>query len=83
MICKTIQQPLHNVWWLTAEGEYKGDPGTKYGAGRLEIWDKGICKRIVDGKNNLVFEIVSSKKMTGRYVLHRLRKTNWILFKVK
>jgi len=78
-----IKQPVHDRKWLTIKGNYKGDPGSEYGAGRLEIWDTGTCYRLTDKLNDVVFLIVSAKKMKGKYVLHRMRNNDWILFKVK
>lgn len=74
-------------------GSFEGViPEGQYGAGTVEIWDKGtwLCinespkKSYEDG--NLTF-ILKGKKLTGVWKLVQLKKSNnpknWILFKVK
>lgn len=58
-----------------AEGEY--------GAGTVEIWDKGTYKLVDRKEDKLVVEI-NGEKLKGSYVLVRLKdKKNWIFFKKK
>jgi len=78
-----IKQPEHKIDWLDYEGEYEGDkPGT-YGAGKLIVWDKGECHRIYETKENLIIEIIHSSKLKGKYVFHKMKEYDWILFKMK
>ncbi len=60
-----------------------------YGAGTVEIWDKGTFKpeKIEDKK--IIFEL-NGKKMRGKFVLIKLKpaprlkgKNNWLFFKKK
>ncbi len=58
-----------------------------YGAGKVEIWDKGTFKPEKIEENKIVFEL-SGNKLTGTYVLIKLKsqgkykgETNWLLFK--
>lgn len=59
-------------------------PQGNYGAGKVEIWDKGKFKLIDFSKNSLKVEL-KGKKLKGVYVLTRFSagKNNWLIFKVK
>jgi DNA ligase D-like protein (predicted 3'-phosphoesterase) len=58
-------------------------PEGKYGAGKVEIWDKGTYKVIDREEDKLVVEINGSK-LRGSYVLIRFKgKKNWLFFKKK
>ena len=58
-------------------------PEGEYGAGKVEIYDKGKWQ-IIDGglkKGSLKFKLVG-KKLKGEYVLVRLKdKKNWLVYK--
>lgn len=55
----------------------------EYGAGSVDIWDKGTFKLIDRKEDKLVVEI-NGEKLKGSYVLVRLKdKKNWIFFKKK
>jgi bifunctional non-homologous end joining protein LigD len=67
--------------------EYANFAGTipkgQYGAGTVEIWDKGTY-RLVDKKEDKLIVEISGEKLKGAYVFVRLRdKKNWLLFKKK
>jgi DNA ligase D-like protein (predicted 3'-phosphoesterase) len=60
-----------------------------YGAGRVEIWDKGTFKPETIEENKIVFEL-AGRKLQGTYVLLKLKshgkykgEQNWLLFKKK
>jgi DNA ligase D-like protein (predicted 3'-phosphoesterase) len=60
-----------------------------YGAGRVEIWDRGTFKPEEIEKNKIVFEL-AGRKLQGTYVLLKLKNSgkykgehNWLLFKKK
>jgi len=58
-------------------------PEGEYGAGTVEIWDRGHYK-IVDRKEDKIVIEINGKRLTGSYVLVRLKdKKNWIFFKKK
>jgi DNA ligase D-like protein (predicted 3'-phosphoesterase) len=70
-------------------------PEKEYGAGLVEIWDKGYCKNIKKTKDLktipwstsykkgiLEFEIFG-KKLKGKYVLVHLKDKQWLFFKKK
>jgi DNA ligase D-like protein (predicted 3'-phosphoesterase) len=67
--------------------EYANFEGTiaegEYGAGTVEIWDKGTY-RLIDRKEDKLIVEIDGKKLKGSYVLVRLKdKKNWLLFKKK
>jgi DNA ligase D-like protein (predicted 3'-phosphoesterase) len=73
--------------------EYAGFEGTipegQYGAGKVEIWDRGRFVPEKIGEKEIVFEL-SGNKMKGRFALIKLKPTerfpgekNWLFFKKK
>ena len=64
-----------------AYAEFEGNiPKGEYGAGTVEIWDKGEYKLIEQSKKAIKFELFGNK-MKGIYVLVNLKNKNWLLFK--
>ena len=71
-------------------GDFEGEiPEGHYGAGIVEIWDKGKYVPIKFQNSEVVFELKGSK-LKGTYCLIRLKpkegnqnKKNWLLFKKK
>ncbi len=66
---------------------YAGFEGTipegQYGAGTVEIWDHGTYKTLDRKEDKLVIHI-SGQRLSGEYVLVRLKDTkNWLFFKKK
>jgi len=58
-------------------------PEGYYGAGTVEIWDRGTYKLIERKEDKLIVEI-NGKKLKGIYVLLRFRdQKNWLFFKKK
>ena len=75
-----VQVEDHPVEYASFEGAI---PEGKYGAGTVEIWDRGTYK-IVDQKENKLIVEIDGAKLSGAYVLVRLKdKKNWIFFKKK
>jgi DNA ligase D-like protein (predicted 3'-phosphoesterase) len=64
--------------------DFKGTiPKGEYGAGTVEIWDRGTYKLIDRKEDKLVIEI-NGEKLKGSYVLVRLKgQNNWLFFKKK
>lgn len=69
-------------------------PEGQYGAGKVEIWDKGTYKNIKFKDNECVpmkeclkkghVEIyLEGEKLNGGYVLVRMKDKNWLLIKMK
>jgi DNA ligase D-like protein (predicted 3'-phosphoesterase) len=71
----------HNLDYIDFEGII---PEGEYGAGTVEIWDKGNFVLESRKPEKLVFEL-RGEKMKGRYTLvHFTEKAeNWLLFKIK
>jgi len=58
-------------------------PEGEYGAGTVEIWDKGTYKMIDRKEDKLIVEI-NGDRLKGTYVLVRFKdKRNWLFFKKK
>lgn len=75
-----VQVEDHLLDYANFEGTI---PEGQYGAGTVEIWDKGkyILKEKTD--NKLIFEI-KGNKLQGLYCLIRFKgKKNWLFFKKK
>ena len=56
-----------------------------YGAGKVEIWDKGTYDMEARKDNKMVF-VLHGKKLKGRYTILKFDKAganNWLLFKTK
>jgi bifunctional non-homologous end joining protein LigD len=72
----------HELSYANFEGEI--DEGS-YGAGKVEIWDKGTYDMEARKDNKMVF-VLHGKKLKGRYTLLKFDKAgpnNWLLFKTK
>jgi len=55
----------------------------EYGAGTVEIWDKGTYKMLDGTEDKFILEI-NGEKLKGQYVLVRFKdKKNWLFFKKK
>lgn len=75
-----VQVGDHPIDYANFEGTI---PSGQYGAGTVEIWDKG--EHVLKGKNEdkLVFEVKGSK-LKGDYCLIRFKgRKNWLFFKKK
>ena len=57
-------------------------PEGEYGAGTVEIWDKGTYVLIDRKPNKIIFEIMG-ERLKGTYCLIRFKEDkNWLLFKM-
>ena len=75
-----VQVEDHPIAYATFEGTI---PEGEYGAGTVEIWDKGTFKMLDRKEDKLVLEI-KGEKLRGQYVLVRFKdKKNWLFFKKK
>ena len=74
-----IQTEDHSIEHADFEGVV---PEGLYGAGFVEIWDKGTYEIEEHEKDKIVIHI-NGKKLTGRYCLIRLKgqEKNWLFFK--
>jgi bifunctional non-homologous end joining protein LigD len=70
----------HPVGYLNFSGQI---PEGQYGAGTVEIWDKGKWQALAGSLENgsLKFKL-TGKKLKGEYVLARLKDgKNWLIYK--
>jgi DNA ligase D-like protein (predicted 3'-phosphoesterase) len=74
-----VQVEDHALDYINFEGTI---PEGMYGAGTVEIWDKGIYTLRTRTENKIEFTLQGSK-LTGDYVLIRFRNKNWLLIKKK
>jgi len=75
-----VQVEDHPLEYASFEGTI---PEGEYGAGKVEIWDKGTYKLVDRKEDKLIIEI-HGQKLKGAYVLVRLKSgKNWIFFKKK
>ncbi len=74
-----VQVEDHDLDYANFEGTI---PEGFYGAGKVEIWDKGTyeLEKLEEGK--IVFKIYG-EKLKGKFCLIKLKKENyWIFFKI-
>lgn len=75
-----VQVEDHSLEYATFEGTI---PEGEYGAGTVEIWDKGTY-RLVDKKEGTVIVDIDGERLRGVYALVRLKNPkNWLFFKKK
>jgi DNA ligase D-like protein (predicted 3'-phosphoesterase) len=75
-----VQVEDHPVSYASFEGII---PEGEYGAGTVEIWDKGTYRLINRKETKLIVEI-NGAKLKGAYVLVRLKDAkSWLFFKKK
>ncbi len=73
----------HPIGYASFEGTI---PEGEYGAGTVEIWDKGSYTSEKWKENEIIIDI-QGEKLNGKYVLIKTRfkgsKNSWLLFKKK
>jgi len=78
-----VQTEDHPYTYKDFEGEITQG---EYGAGKVEIWDKGGYK-VKEWNDNLIDVDLKGKKLKGMYVLIKPKgnfaKNNWLFFKKK
>lgn len=77
-----IQVEDHELGYADFEGVI---PEGEYGAGTVEIWDKGNYEVLEMDKNSIKFK-ADGRKFKGNYVIYRFPKAgknSWLLFKTK
>jgi len=65
-------------------GNFEGTiPEGEYGAGSVEIWDKGTYK-LIDRKEDKLIVDINGNRLKGTYILVRFKdQKNWLFFKKK
>lgn len=64
-------------------------PKGEYGAGKVEIWDKGIYENLKSDslakcfKNGVIEIKLLGKKLKGAYALVHFKEKNWLFIKVR
>ncbi len=78
-----VQTEDHPIEYASFEGDI---PEGEYGAGKVEIWDKGTYAPIEVDDTKIIFNI-EGEKLKGDYCLIKLRPkidpNNWLFFKKK
>ena len=75
-----VQVEDHPIEYADFEGTI---PEGQYGAGTVEIWDKGHYVLKDRKENKLIFEI-EGERLKGTYCLIRFKgRKNWLFFKKK
>ncbi len=78
-----IQTEDHDLDYAFFEGEIEEG---EYGAGKVELWDKGTYEPIKWKENEIIVDI-KGEKLEGKYVLIRFQPDenpdNWLFFKKK
>lgn len=69
----------HSVEYMGFEGVI---PKGQYGAGKVEIWDKGYWEPESVGEKKIV-GIINGKKLKGRFTLINFKGKNWLVFRAK
>ena len=74
-----IQVEDHDLSYIDFEGTI---PEGEYGAGTVEIWDRGTYILESRSEKEIKFTL-KGERLSGRYVLLNLGERNWLLFKRK
>ncbi|MEM3387697.1 MAG: DNA polymerase ligase N-terminal domain-containing protein [Nitrososphaerales archaeon] len=74
-----VQVEDHDLDYLDFEGVI---PDGEYGAGSVEIWDRGTYTLESRSEGEIKFTLNGSR-VRGGYVLLKLQGKNWLLFKRK
>jgi len=75
-----VETEDHPIEYADFEGVI---PEGQYGAGKVEIWDRGVFKPEKISVDEILFELEGSK-MKGKFALIRLKSgKNWLFFKRK
>jgi len=69
----------HPLSYATFEGTI---PEGQYGAGKVEIWDKGTFL-LIENENDKIVVTLNGNRLNGRYCLIKLKdqEKNWLFFK--
>ena len=69
----------HPVDYISFEGKI---PEGEYGAGTVEIWDKGTFE-LKERTDKTISFVLHGSKLKGDYRLVNFKENNWLLFKPK
>ena len=68
----------HSMEWKNFEGKI---PKGEYGAGEVEIYDKGNLEIIEEKPSEKITFILNGRRYEGKYSLVRLDKEKWLMIK--
>jgi len=72
-----FEQPEHNAIWLDFEGIIEEG----YGAGELNIWDRGKVEIKIENNDKIICNF-QGKKMHGQYILlNNTKLKGWLFWK--
>jgi len=74
-----VQVEDHSAGYMDFKGEI---PEGQYGAGKVEIWDKGYWEAESFSEKKIV-GILDGEKLKGRFTLLSFKGKNWLFFKSK
>jgi len=74
-----VQVEDHELSYIDFEGTI---PQGEYGAGIVEIWDKGTCTFLSRTDKIIEFALQGSR-LKGNYALVNFKENNWLLIKKK
>ncbi len=75
-----VETEDHPLSYADFEGKI---PEGQYGAGKVEIWDKGDYE-LEKGKKDKIEVVLKGEKLKGAYALIKFKgKKNWLFFKMK
>jgi DNA ligase D-like protein (predicted 3'-phosphoesterase) len=75
-----VQVEDHPIEYANFEGTI---PEGEYGAGSVEIWDRGTY-RLIDRKEDKLIVEINGNRLKGTYILVRFKdQKNWLFFKKK
>ena len=74
-----VQVEDHELSYIDFEGRI---PEGEYGAGTVEIWDKGTYK--LKNRDEKIIEFtLDGSRLKGKYALINFKENNWLLIKKK
>ena len=73
-----VQVEDHDIDYIDFEGTI---PEGQYGAGTVQIWDKGTYSIESESPKRIVLEL-KGKRLKGKYTLVHLKEKNWLLMKL-
>jgi len=60
--------------------DFEGEIPEGYGAGKMEIWDRGEYEMDEKEENKLAFYLYG-EKLSGRYCLEKMKDGRWVFYK--
>ena len=72
-----IEVDDHDLSFINFEGVI---PEGEYGAGAISLWDSGSYELLSEDDRGMKL-LLSGKRLSGKYTLHRFEGTKWLFFK--